>query len=651
MATRLGRLGLVRPLVAAVVAAAFLTWVPDAPARADEPSFSFGAVGDHGSNSNSTALLRHVGSAGLGFFQSLGDLSYDTIAAPAWCQLVKDNLNAGAGRPAGDAFGETYPFSLVQGNHDTAELDQFVGPTCLPDRLGTVPAPQSGYGRNYYLDYPAQAPLARFIMTSPGLGSSYSAGSPLHQWLGSTIDQARASGIRWVIVANHLNHITMATKTSEIPAAFFDLVVQKKVDVLLQAHDHTYQRSKQLALGPGCATVPVGTVDQDCIVDDGGDGSYTGGQGTVLVIAGSGGHSLYQVNPADPEAGYFATSMGQNSQPSIGYARFTVSASSISSQFVPTGGGPYRDSFRIDAPAVPDTSAPSVPGNVSAVAVSGGVQVGWSASTDDRGVTGYRVVRDGAVVAGAVAGTGYLDGSVTAGGTYAYQVAAYDAAGNLSALSPAVSVTVPAGPPPGVLHTETWTGPNGAAWPAAWTTQATSGVADIQSNAGRLRTENVSGAYARAALTGPAAEPDTDLLLSYQWAETSIRSYFNVYLRGSGGWQNAYRPNNGYGLELSNTSSAVTVRRSAPGTVVNLTTVATGQQVTTAKQWLRLRVDGNTIAFRTWADGTPEPTTWTWSGTDTALTTPGQPHLSLVRAGSSTTAKTITLDQLTYTRG
>jgi hypothetical protein len=67
------------------------------PAEAAEPAFSVGLVGDHGSNGTSAALLRHVGSAGLNFFQSLGDLSYDTLSAPAWCQFVKDNVNAGAG--------------------------------------------------------------------------------------------------------------------------------------------------------------------------------------------------------------------------------------------------------------------------------------------------------------------------------------------------------------------------------------------------------------------------------------------------------------------------------------------------------------------------------------------------------------------------
>ena len=527
--------------------------------------------------------------------------------------------------------------------------DQFVVSVVSSGSPRRPPAPGSTFGRNYSVDYPAQAPLARFIMTSPGLGSDYTAGSPLYQWLSSTIDQARASGIRWVIVGNHFNHITMATKISEVPAAYFDLLVSKKVDLILQSHDHTYQRSKQLAHGAACPVILVNGVDGDCVVDDGSDGTYVAGQGPVLVIAGSGGVSLYNVNTADSEAGYFATSMGANQQATYGYTQFTVSESSISSQFVPTSGGPFRDSFSIVGGSVPDTSAPSVPGGVAAQVVSGGVQVSWSASSDDRGVAGYRVVRDGAVIADAVAGTSYLDAAVVAGTTYAYQVRALDAAGNVSAASAPVSVTTPA-TPPGLVYAESWSAADGAGWPAAWATQAVQGLVDVQSGAGRLRFENVSGSYARALLSGPAAEADTDLVTSYRWGETSPRAYLNVFVRGSGGWQNAYRPLNGYGLELSSDSRAVLVRRNVNGVSTTLATVGTGQQLTTAKQWLRLRVQGNAISFRIWSDGTPEPTTWAWSGTDSTVTAPGRLHLSLVRSSASTTAKNVFLDDLTLTR-
>ncbi len=98
------------------------------------------------------------------------------------------------------------------------------------------------------------------------------------------------------------------------------------------------------------------------------------------------------------------------------------------------------------APPV-DSSAPSVPGDVAAVADGGAVEVTWSASTDDVGVTGYTVRRDGAVVATVSSGLAYSDSAVSAGQTYRYTVEAFDAAGNVSGASAEAVVTVPADPP------------------------------------------------------------------------------------------------------------------------------------------------------------------------------------------------------------
>ena len=80
-----------------------------------------------------------------------------------------------------------------------------------------------------------------------------------------------------------------------------------------------------------------------------------------------------------------------------------------------------------------------MPGNVAAQAVSSSqVNVSWNASTDNVGVTGYKVFRDGTLVASPT-GTSYQDTGRSAGTTYSYTVLARDAAGNESAQSPAVN--------------------------------------------------------------------------------------------------------------------------------------------------------------------------------------------------------------------
>lgn len=97
--------------------------------------------------------------------------------------------------------------------------------------------------------------------------------------------------------------------------------------------------------------------------------------------------------------------------------------------------------------AAPDTTAPTVPGGVSATAVSSTqINVAWTASTDNTAVTGYHVRRGGTVVATLGAVTTFNDTGRTPSTTYSYTVDAFDAAGNTSAQSTAASATTPAAP-------------------------------------------------------------------------------------------------------------------------------------------------------------------------------------------------------------
>jgi len=94
-----------------------------------------------------------------------------------------------------------------------------------------------------------------------------------------------------------------------------------------------------------------------------------------------------------------------------------------------------------------DSEPPSAPTAVTATAVTAGrVDVSWAAATDNVGVVGYTVYRDGAPV-GTVGGATltFSDTTVAAQTTYAYTVDAFDAATNRSAQStPPATVTTPA---------------------------------------------------------------------------------------------------------------------------------------------------------------------------------------------------------------
>lgn len=85
-----------------------------------------------------------------------------------------------------------------------------------------------------------------------------------------------------------------------------------------------------------------------------------------------------------------------------------------------------------------DTTAPSTPTNLTAtVNSSSQIALSWTASTDNGGgdaVTGYKVYRNGTQV-GTASTNSYSDTGLTPSTLYAYTVAAYDAAGNVSAPS------------------------------------------------------------------------------------------------------------------------------------------------------------------------------------------------------------------------
>lgn len=301
--------------------------------------FSFGAVGDHGQNSNTTSVLDAAAAANMNFFISLGDNSYvPGSQETAWCNFVKASL------------GPTYPFELLAGNHEDDGPDGLITnfAACLPHRL----TPLTGvYAKEYYFDYPATNPLARFINISPNLtfpseGTySYAAGSPRYNWTAAAIDQARAAGIKYVIVSAHKYCISMVSGACEVGTDIMNLLISKRVDLYFQAHDHAYARSKQLAHGPSCSAVPAGSFNANCVVDS--DNAFTKGAGTVIITSGAGGQSINSQNAGDPEAGYFATFMGSNSNPTYGFLKVTVSPTSLSMQFVRGAGGSFTDTFTI----------------------------------------------------------------------------------------------------------------------------------------------------------------------------------------------------------------------------------------------------------------------------------------------------------------
>ena len=114
-----------------------------------------------------------------------------------------------------------------------------------------------------------------------------------------------------------------------------------------------------------------------------------------------------------------------------------------------------------------DTAAPSTPGGLRVSGTGpGSVALAWTASTDNVGVAGYRVYEGSGVTATAT-GTSVNVSGLLAGSSHTFTVTAFDAAGNESAHSGAVTATAGSGTLPGVAAPYVDMG----AWPTPVLTQ------------------------------------------------------------------------------------------------------------------------------------------------------------------------------------
>jgi chitodextrinase len=99
-------------------------------------------------------------------------------------------------------------------------------------------------------------------------------------------------------------------------------------------------------------------------------------------------------------------------------------------------------------PPAPDTQAPTAPSNVSVTGTSAtSVSLGWGAASDNVGVTGYGLYRDGTLT-GTGTSTSTTFSGLTCGTSYTLAIDAYDAAGNRSAKASTTASTAACATPP-----------------------------------------------------------------------------------------------------------------------------------------------------------------------------------------------------------
>ncbi len=261
-----------------------------------------------------------------------------------------------------------------------------------------------------------------FVVLDSNYGGSTAAGSPQYTWLDG--DLTAHAGACTIVTYHHpYKNIGPEGPTTRMDA-IWALMRQHQVTMVLNGHDHNYQR-----WAPMDAT-----------------GTQVDPNGVAELVVGGGGHGIQAFIASDP--------LVQASATSFGAVRLELRPDRVDVSYrTPDGaGGREEDSTILPCQSLPaDTTAPTAPATVTAVANSTpsaawSAKLTWTAATDNRGVAQYRIYRDGVVVATVPSSNlTWQDGGLTYSTTYRYRVTALDARGNESTLSPEASVTT--GPP------------------------------------------------------------------------------------------------------------------------------------------------------------------------------------------------------------
>ena len=174
---------------------------------------------------------------------------------------------------------------------------------------------------------------------------------------------------------------------------------------MLVGHDHEYERFARLGKVP---TFTNG-VEQP-VIDP---------AGMREIVVGTGGRN----HTAFP--GGFKTGSQVHDTTSFGVIKVTLHSGSYDWQFLTSSGGAFTESgttaCRVASNTQLDATAPNVPTGLSASSPSTTqIDLSWTATTDNVGVGGYDVFRDGAQI-GTTSGTSFSDTGLLSGSTHSYR--------------------------------------------------------------------------------------------------------------------------------------------------------------------------------------------------------------------------------------
>jgi hypothetical protein len=223
--------------------------------------FNFGAVGDTNCSSITESIVEDIQAKAPEIVLGLGDYIYNDDEADCWLEIVEpiDNI-----------------MKIAIGNHETGAIL-----TELMEHYGLTE-------QYYSFDYQN----VHFTVMSDYVPDEI--GSEQYRFIQNDLAKAAADpNIDWIVIVHHDQEYA-STKIHEIPdenewkEAYHPLFEQYNVDLVLQGHQHNYQRTYPIKYNSEAPINPIIT-DRNKI-------TYTNPEGQIFLTIGTGGASLHSLN-------------------------------------------------------------------------------------------------------------------------------------------------------------------------------------------------------------------------------------------------------------------------------------------------------------------------------------------------------------------
>ena len=271
------------------------------------PDFNFGAAGDWGCTSDATSTVMNMVEKGIELNLGLGDYSYKPIAK-CWLDIIKPIFNK---------------TKISMGNHD-------VGPEPLLQKYMSVFNLTKQY---YYFD----VQNVHFLALSTELQNESDKLDQLNFVINDLKKASSNPAIDWIVVYFHRQAYTSSSlnvPNTIMRDTYHPLFDKYNVDIVLQAHNHNYQRSYPLNYNQVEPFNPIKVSNET-------NNYYSDLSGPIFVTVGTGGVQLY---PLTDKADYI---VNQTSS-SYGFLNVDVinNGTKLSAKFL-SNNGTVEDQFTI----------------------------------------------------------------------------------------------------------------------------------------------------------------------------------------------------------------------------------------------------------------------------------------------------------------